>query len=162
MLFCCLQLVITVICQMTSSAATSIYAQGDIKWYAIYKSVMNLLPILVTYLAYSLGGAPYWSYIAMIVIWATGGDIVVAYYASKLSGLAISDLLKGVVAPVVCVAALMAAIGYLPQLFIQECFLRLLLSCMVTSVIFCLLVWQFVFRSQERCMVVSMLKSRFC
>ena len=161
MLFCCLQLVITVICQMTSSAATSIYAQGDIKWYAIYKSVMNLSPILVTYLAYSLGGSPYWLYIAMIAFWATGGDFVVARYASKFSGLSMSDLLKGVVTPVICVAALMAAIGYLPQLFMRECFLRLLLSCMVTSVIFCLLVWQFVFRKHERSMVVSMLKSRF-
>ena len=82
-MFCCLQLVITIICQMTSSAATAIYAEGNIKWYAIYKSVMNFAPVLLTYIAFTFHGAPYWLYITMIAIWAIGGDCVILHYARK-------------------------------------------------------------------------------
>lgn len=82
-LFCALQLVITIICQMTSSAATAIYAEGNIKWYAIYKSVMNLAPVLLTYIAFTFHGAPYWLYVTMVAIWAIGGDCVILCYAKK-------------------------------------------------------------------------------
>lgn len=54
-MFCCMQLIVTVICQLTNSAATAIYAEGNIKRYAIYKSIMNVLPVCFTYLAYTLG-----------------------------------------------------------------------------------------------------------
>lgn len=82
-LFCALQLVITIICQMTNSAATAIYAEGNIKWYAIYKSVMNLAPVLLTYIAFTFHGAPYWLYVTMVAIWAIGGDCVILCYAKK-------------------------------------------------------------------------------
>lgn len=83
-LFCALQLVITIICQMTNSAATAIYAEGNIKWYAIYKSVMNLAPVLLTYIAFTFHGAPYWLYVTMVAIWAIGGDCVILCYAKNV------------------------------------------------------------------------------
>ena len=159
-LFCCLQLVITIICQMTSSVATSIYAEGNIKWYAIYKSVMNLAPVLLTYIAFAFHGAPYWLYIMMIAIWAIGGDCVILRYASKQCRLQTTDFLKKIFVPVWLVMALMFLCGYIPQIFLNESFLRLVLSVLSTSLVFGISIWFFVFKAQERNFIVSTIKSK--
>lgn len=159
-LFCCLQLVITIICQMASSAATSIYAQGNIKWYAIYKSVMNVVPIIATYIAYIFGGAPYWLYIAMITIWAIGGNIVIIRYANKVSNLKIIAFFREIVFPVISVVILMLALGYLPQLLMVEGFYRLIVSCVITSLVFIFMIWWRIFTNKERQMVNDFVKKK--
>lgn len=159
-LFCCLQLVITIICQMASSAATSIYAQGNIKWYAIYKSVMNVVPIIATYIAYIFGGAPYWLYIAMITIWAIGGNIVIIRYANKVSNLKIIAFFREIVFPVISVVILMLALGYLPQLLMVEGFYRFIVSCVITSLVFILMIWWRIFTNKERQMVNDFVKKK--
>lgn len=159
-LFCCLQLVLTIICQMTSSAATAIYAEGNIKWYAIYKSIMNLAPILVTYIAYVCHGAPYWLYIAMITFWAIGGDSVIIYYANRQCNFPVIAFLKEVLFPIWAIVALMFFIGYLPQMVMIESFARLLVSVLMTSIVFALSIWLFVFKNQERQMVLSAIKTK--
>ncbi|MGO5246713.1 hypothetical protein ACTQ16_15825 [Prevotella sp. LCP21S3_D2] len=159
-LFCCLQLVITIICQMASSAATSIYAQGNIKWYAIYKSVMNVVPIIATYIAYIFGGAPYWLYIAMITIWAIGGNIVIIRYANKVSNLKIIAFFREIVFPVISVVILMLALGYLPQLLMVEGFYRFIVSCVITSLVFILMIWWRIFTNKERQMLNDFVKKK--
>lgn len=159
-LFCCLQLVITIVCQMTSSAATAIYAEGNIKWYAIYKSVMNLAPVLLTYITFTFHGAPYWLYITMIAIWAIGGDCVILRYASKQCRLRTTNFLKEVFAPVLLVVALMFFCGYVPHILLNESFLRLIFCVLTTSIVFCVSIWFLVFKAQERDIIVSMIKSK--
>lgn len=159
-LFCCLQLVITIICQMTSSASTAIYAEGNIKWYAIYKSVMNLAPVLLTYIAFSFHGAPYWLYVTMIAIWAVGGDCVILYYAKKICNLSFLVFAKEVFVPVVLVLALMFVCGYLPQIFMEMSFGRLLISIFTTSVVFFIAIWLFVFKRHEKNNVLSIIKAK--
>lgn len=159
-LFCCLQLVITIICQMASSAATSIYAQGNIKWYAIYKSMMNIAPVIVTYIAYILGGAPYWLYIAMITIWAVGGNMVIIRYANKVSNLKIITFFREIVFPVISVVILMLALGYLPQLLMVEGFSRLIVSCVITSLVFIFMMWRRIFTNNERQMVIDFVRKK--
>lgn len=159
-LFCCLQLVITIICQMASSAATSVYAQGNIKWYAIYKSVMNVVPIIATYIAYIFGGAPYWLYIAMITIWAIGGNIVIIRYANKVSNLKIIAFFREIVSPVISVVILMLALGYLPQLLMVEGFYRFIVSCVITSLVFIFMIWWRIFTNKERQMVNDFVKKK--
>lgn len=159
-LFCCLQLVITIICQMASSAATSVYAQGNIKWYAIYKSVMNVVPIIATYIAYIFGGAPYWLYIAMITIWAIGGNIVIIRYANKVSNLKIIAFFREIVFPVISVVIFMLALGYLPQLLMVEGFYRFIVSCVITSLVFIFMIWWRIFTNKERQMVNDFVKKK--
>lgn len=159
-LFCCLQLVITIICQMTSSAATAIYAEGNIKWYAIYKSVMNLTPVLLTYIAFAFHGAPYWLYITMIAIWAIGGDCVILRYACKQCRLQTTNFLKEVFTPVLLVAALMLLCGYIPHKFLSESFLRLFICVLTTSLVFGISIWLLVFKAQERKNIISIIGSK--
>ena len=132
-LFCTLQLVHTVVSQMTTSAATAIYAQGNIKNYAIYKSIMNAAPVFVTWICFELGCGPAWLYIPMILIWGIGGDIVVVRYAGKYCGLTVPLFLRGVLLPVFIVAVCMVSLGLLPSLLLEQGVLRLLLCGVCTT-----------------------------
>ncbi len=133
-LFCHLQIIIGIICQMTNSASTAIYAQGDIKWYAIYKSMMNAAPIFFSYVSFIGGGKPYWLYIPMIIIWGIGGNIVIVIYARKLCGLSIKHFIYGVLLPVLFVSFTMFSSGCIIQFFLDESFLRFIASCITSSV----------------------------
>ena len=157
-LFCAMQLIITIICQMANSAATSIYAIGKIKGYAIFKSMMNIAPVFLTFIAYNLGGAPYWLYIFMILIWSIGGNIVIIYYTNKQCHLKVLDFIRQVVVPVLGISMMMIVVGSLIQLIMEECFLRLLFTCFITTTVFVILIWMFILRSNERSMILKQVK----
>ena len=159
-LFCAMQLIITIICQLANSAATSIYAIGNIKGYAIFKSIMNIAPVFLTFIAYNLGGAPYWLYIFMILIWSIGGNIVIIYYSNKQCHLRVLDFIRQVVAPVMGISMMMLIVGSLTQLIMEECFVRLLFTCFVTTTVFVILIWMFILSYNERNMILKQVKHK--
>lgn len=132
-LFCDLQIIVGIICQMASGASTAVYAKGNIKWYAIYKSVMNALPLILTFACFKMGGAPYWLYIPMIVVWGIGGDIVIVKYANQYCNLSVQNYIYSVVFPVIKVVAAMLVLGFIVQYSFTESFLRLVLTCIATT-----------------------------
>lgn len=149
-IFCCCQLIITIVCQMAGSTATAIYAQGKIKWYAIYKTIMNLSPILVTYCAYALGGAPYWFYIIMITIWAIGGDIVIIYYGKKTCGITYCSFFYEIIWPIIVVVICMSLGAILINLCLPESCLRLFVCTSITTILFFLAIWNIGMNNKER------------
>ena len=157
-LFCDLQIVVGIICQMANSASTAVYAQGDIKWYAIYKSVMNASPVILAYVSFVLGGQPYWLYIPMILIWGVGGDVVIVRYAKKQCGLAVRQFLIGVVTPVLVVTIAMVTFGYAIKFAFDESFLRLVITCIMTTVGMVVALLLFGITHEERTSVYAILK----
>lgn len=153
--FCILQLVQTIICQMANPAATAVYAQGDIKWYAVFKSIMNIMPLILTYISFCYGASPIWLYILMIVFWAIGGDIFIIKYAKKKCGLIISNYLKSVVYPIIIMGSSMLIIGCLPKLLISECFARLIITIFLTSVILIVTCYTWGINNSEKQIVKS-------
>lgn len=132
-LFCVLQLIQTIICQMASSAATEVYAKGDIKGYAVYKSVMNFLPIVITYIAFKFGGSPLWLYLPMIIVWGIGGNMVIIHYAHTKCNLSIHHYLNEVVLPVFLVTLVMIMFGSITLLSFRPSLLRLISTCCMTT-----------------------------
>lgn len=131
--FCVLQLVQTIICQMANPAATAVYAQGNIKGYAIYKSIMNILPLFLSFVSFEFGASPIWLYIPMIVVWAIGGDIVIVRYAQKKCALKIADYLTTVCKPVASVCCCMVLLGMTVCLFLDTGMLRLVLTFVLST-----------------------------
>lgn len=158
-LFCQLQLVNTVILQMAHGASTAVYAQGDIKEYAVYKSLMNILPIIVTYISFKLGGGPCWLYIPMLVFGAVGGDIVIVVYAGIKCGMSPALFLRRVLLPVVLICALMTAAGLVPVFCLGSGFLRLVLTGLATTAALAAGLYVFGLTSEEKCQAVSMLRN---
>lgn len=131
--FVVMQLIQSIITQMANSASTAVYAQGDIKAYAIWKSVMNAMPLILTWIAFRVGGSPIWLYIPMIVVWAIGGDIVIIYFAKRRCGLNISEYASKVLLPLVYTSSMMVLFGLVPVLLVEESFVRLCSTCLVTT-----------------------------
>ena len=156
-LFCRLQIVVGLIFQMADSASSAIYAQGNIKWYAIYKSLMNLLPLIIAYISFALGGAPYWLYVPLVVVWGIGGDIVIVRYAQKLCGIPVMLFVKGVLARVMGVSIVMLLLGCSVKFFLDESFLRLILCCLLTTVGLLISLLSFGMSNEERCRVMQLI-----
>lgn len=156
--FCTLQLTMTLITQMADSASTAVYAQGDIKHYAIWKSVMNASPVLLTWIAFQLGGSPEWLYIPMIVVWAAGGDVVIIYYAKQKCGLSVSDYLKLVIAPLIGTAVLMLAFGIIPLFLLQSTFLRVVITSLATTSGLLLAAFLFAMTKEEKAQLATMIR----
>ena len=150
--------VVGVICQMTGSASSAIYAQGNIKWYAIYKSLMNLLPVIIAYVSFAFGCAPYWLYVPMVVVWGIGGDIVIVRYAQKLCGISILLFVKRVLAPVLGASLMMLLMGWSSKFFVEECYLRLISCCLLTTVGLLVSLLTFGMSNDERLRVMKMLR----
>lgn len=159
-LFCCLQIIVSVICQTASSAATAIYAQGNIKWYTIYKSVMNLAPIIITYISYVLGGGPYWLYVSMIIVWALGGNIVIVYYANRLCGMSVKSFFIEVILPVCIVCSVMLCGGLIVKLLVKEGGMRFVLCSLMTTLLFVFSIWKGVLKQEERYLFLSIVRNR--
>ena len=132
--FIVLQLVQSIILQMANSASTAIYAQGDIKHYAIWKSITNAMPVVLVWIAFRNGGGPIWLYIPMIAVWAIGGDLVILYYAKKQCGLNIIYYIRFVLMPLIGTSIFMFVIGGIPSLFMETGFMRLMITCIATTV----------------------------
>ena len=163
-IFVVLQLIQGIIVQMANSASTAVYAQGSIKEYAIWKSVTNSLPVLLTWIAFRLGGGPLWLYIPMIVVWAFGGDFVILYYANKQCDLSIRDYLNQVILPLLFTAIGMIACGIIPFLLLNEGWIRLLITCIATTIGMCFVCWFYAITAEEKEMlmrfVLSFVKNR--
>lgn len=149
-IFVILQLVLGIITQMAMSAATAVYAQGDIKHYAIWKSIMNALPVIITWIAFNFGCSPIWLYLPMIVVWGIGGDIVIVLFAQKQCGMSAKVYSKEVLFPLTATVIIMLLGGCVPLLLMREGFFRLIITCIATSmgmVLSCIL---FVIKDDEK------------
>ncbi len=158
-LFVVLQLIQGIILQLASSASTAIYAQGDIKNFAIWKSIMNSLPLFFTWLAFRSGGGPVWLYIPMIMFWGVAGDICIIYYAKIKCNLSISVYIKKVIVPVLGVAVIMTMLGIMPMFILKEGFARLIFTCLATSVGMGLAAWYFATTDVEKQQIKHVIKS---
>lgn len=149
-LYCILQLVQTIIIQTANSAATAIYAQGDIKGYALFKSIMNVMPILLVWFAFTLGGGPIWLYVPMIVVWAIGGNVVILVYAKKKCDLSVSVYLKNVMLPLLGTAFMMLLFGMISAFLFENGPIKLIITCVLTTMAMILSMFLFSITKEEK------------
>lgn len=109
--FCQLQLIQTAIVQVAAPSATAVYGRGDIKNYAIWKSIMNIMPLMLTIIAFFCKGSPVWLYLSSIIFMGIGGDIVIVLYAKKKCGLPIKQYIYSVVLPIFFTTLIMVILG---------------------------------------------------
>lgn len=133
-LFVVLQLAQTIIVQIADSASIAIYAKGDIKHYAILKSLMNATPLITVWIAFKMGGGPVWLYIPMLIIWGVGGDLVIIYYANCKCGLDVKVYISNVVLPIIGTLFIMLFSGTLPISYMEDGFGRLIFTFLATSI----------------------------
>lgn len=115
-----LQIVRTMLEQLTISLTTALAARGIIKQFNIASLVFNLLPIPVLCLLFAGGASPWWFYIVILASMVVVEAMVKLYYCHRLCGLRLGDYARAVLLPTAGVTAAMFAAGYLPYLLHME------------------------------------------
>lgn len=162
-IFVVLQLVQNIILQTASTASSAVYARGDIKAYAIWKSVMNTLPVMLVWVAFQMGGGPIWLYVPMIVVWAIGGNIVIIYYAKRKCGLNACEYLNKVIVPLTGTVLLMLVLGIIPTVTMSTGFMRFVVTCLATTIGMFIAALLFAMTKEEKTMVKELVcKARNC
>lgn len=134
-IFCQLQLIQTVIIQVASPIATAIYGNGDIKKYAIWKSLMNILPIVLSIFAFSYEGSPIWLYLSLIIFMGLGGNIVIIYFGKEKCDLSPKLFFKNAVFPIIGMTAMMIISGFIFNRVVHADNIISLFMCFIVTTI---------------------------
>lgn len=138
-LFCVLQLLRTLIEQLTVGLLSMIRAHGKIKGLSIMRGILNIMPFITTVIAFSKGLAPFWMYVFWISFWSVGGGIVIMYLSNHLFDLYYTVYLKNVIIPCLIISIIpliiIKSIQFLPigliSKFFWEVFLYLISFIMI-------------------------------
>lgn len=127
-LFAQLQIVRTLIEQLTISYGTAIAAEGKIAKYNVVLSVLNLLPVSLLFILFSNGFAPVTMYVLNISIFGILVALVKVFFAKKNCGLKYSIFVKKILFPSITTFVLSFSIAFVPKLYMDPSWNRLALT----------------------------------
>lgn len=156
-LFCQLQLVRICIEMLTLSLSSSIMAYGDIKNYNIYRSIINLTPLITSVILFQYNFAPYWIYINWILGWSVLGGIINVVYAHKKVSLAYSHYIKIVLLPSLKVLILPVFIVVLCHYLVTQLYLQIIITFASWSLLL-ILCWKYLLFMSEKQQIKAFLK----
>lgn len=87
--------------------------------------------------------------------------IVRLYYGKKVVGISPWACTREVLLPTVAILGLSTAVGVIPRLCLSECFARVIITTIVTEVVFLPLAWFMVLRRDERAFVTDRILKKF-
>ena len=158
-LFCQLQCVRILLEQMTNGVGPAIYATGNIKNYTIYKSIVNIMPLVIVPIAFHFGMAPYWLYIIWIICWNIFGTATAIYFAHVLVGLSIKDYLQQVLQKCLIVVGITVVPFFVLKSF-NPTLIVTLVGIAVDIILFVVLGWFVIMNQNERQLVHQMVTSK--
>ena len=158
-LFCVMLLIRSLLNQLVTVYAECVYASNDIRNYCIIKGILNILPIPLVYLSFSLGGAPYMLYVMLFVCWELLGGAVVVLFNKKMYGLVVGQYLKDVVAPCIATLVLEFAIGATIAIIMDETFARAAVNTVCVTLAFAACSYFFVLTTDEKVLVARQIAS---
>lgn len=134
-LFAQLQLLRSILEQLTITLGSVISANGKIRNYSLYKSILSVIPILLTYIVFLYGLPPYSMYIIWILCGGVFGGIVGLYYAKKLCNMSISLFVKSVLIPCMLISLSMTVGGFIVNNIFSPSLVRLFITMVTTSLL---------------------------
>lgn len=155
-LFCQLQLIRSLMEGLTGYIPTLVAAKGNIKGISISKSILSILPLLLTFISFLNGSSPYWLYIWWIVCWGVFNDIVSIYYAHILCELKIKDYMKITLYPIIIISLTMSFACFSIITLMHESFLRLILTFSISIIAFVFTVYK-TMSKKEKIIVIPLI-----
>lgn len=139
-LFVQLALVRSLSDQLSISISSAVEAQGDIKSFNIGKSILRLLPIIVTAIFFYYGMQAYWLYIIWILFGSLSCSAWHVFCAMKKCQLHLESYLRQVLAPSLLLSAGMALFSYMGVHCMEESLLRLMITFCLSSISFLVMI----------------------
>lgn len=148
-LFVRLQLLRSLIEQITIMIGGTVSAQGNIQSFTKLKSLLNSMPLILTFIFFTFNYPPYFLYISWIIAGGFLGGGVSLYYSKKICGLKYYDFYKIVFIPSLFISLIMFAFGMIPKYLLDESIERFLLVCFMTTISFIISLFYMFLSKQE-------------
>lgn len=148
-IFCQLLLIRNLIEQLFITLVTAISAVGNIRSFQLYASVLAFFPLIISYLFFYWGYAPYTLYI-VFVFYSIICSANILYFARKLFSLPVIVFLKKVVLP--CVASFTIALitSCIPHVLMQQGLKRFIVVGGISLISLLISIWFIAFSQQEK------------
>lgn len=134
-LFVRLQLIRGLLEGFTMPLKKTLEAKGQIKQYNIAVFVLNLVPIILLSILYTIGLDPYWHYIIAIMFMVVIVDAIKVYYCKLYCQLNLKVLANVVFLPCTLITILAFIMGIIPTVICEMSFIRLILTTILTTII---------------------------
>jgi len=153
-----LLLIRTLIEQTTIVFSSSLAAEGRIKALNKWICFVELLPLALSYLLFSLGFSPIWMYIVGILTYGLMFSAVHLYYMHANCGMSYADFLYRVALPVAALTTIVLAVDIIPLYLMQQGLERLVCVLLLSALSFCLALFFVGLSSQERAVFIHQLQ----
>lgn len=150
------QMIIAMMEQLTVTLGTTINATGKIKEQNIFGSLARFLPLFIYIPLFAYGAQPYWLYVIVFINFGFVINGFTLYQCKKYCGLDISYYNRNVLFPCIGCSILSLAIGFTTYLFLEEGFVRLILSTVFSLAIYFVCMLTFAFNKEERHIIKSL------
>lgn len=148
-IFTSLQLIRSLIEQPYLLLTTGIGAVGKIKYFQIFDSIINVFPLIVSYILFSIGYPPYTLYFVFIVFAIVKG-LNTIYFAKIKFNLQMLDFLKKVIFRCFISFIVIIMLTSIPLFFMNDGFNRLLVIMFINTILFSIVVMYFGLLKDER------------
>lgn len=139
-IFVRLMLINALVSKCTFEIVKAIQAVGQIRKFQVTESILYLINIPFAYMVFKLGAPPYAIFIVFIAV-SFFIAIMRLYFGKHLTNLKVDDFLKKGILPVLFPAICAFTVALVPQFFLEEGFLRLLVVTIAAVSVLAILFW---------------------
>ena len=126
--------------QLYRTLSIAIISVGNIKQLQITNAILNIFPLLISYLLFHLGYPAYYLYVVFLIYALLQGGVYI-YFAKKECGMSINSYFKEVVVKTIVPFVIILLIVAVPHFFMEEGGYRLLIVLLVHLFAFPSVIW---------------------
>ncbi len=149
-IFCRLAILRTLIEQLTLPLNTAINAQGEIKKYTVFRSLLYLIPLPLIFILFLNGFPAYSMLIVTLLIGGVADGINSLYFAIVKCKVILSEYIRIVFMKVFWVFLVSVFFGFLPLFFLGDSIQRLLLVMSMSMISFLFMFYFYGLAKEER------------
>lgn len=148
--FARLQIIKSLIEQMTIVFGNSIAAEGRIAKFNTTAAIINLVPLVLIYNLFSLGFSPIFMYVVNISLFGVALSWLKVYFMHRNCGLPYRLFFRKIFTPIIIVFGCVFLFSSIPLFFMAPSFIRLIIVIGVSIVSFFFFFWTIGTNSQEK------------
>jgi O-antigen/teichoic acid export membrane protein len=157
-LFCRLLLIKNLFEQSYTTLTATIAAVGNIKKFQLVNSIINMLPLIISYFLFYKGFPAYFLYISFL-IYSLVQAIIVIYFAKINCGMSVMTYMKEVILRCWLSLILVVAITFIPLYFLETGLIRLFMVLLISFISSIVIIALIGFTKEEKLKLTTIIKS---
>lgn len=157
-IFCRLLLIRNLIEQLYVPLSNSIAAQGNIKKYQIYTSVLNFFPLLISFILFKFQFPPQALYIVFIIYALLSFGITV-FFTYENCSLPIDVFFSNIVVRTLFSLLIVSLLALIPTFFLSEGLLRLIIIFSIVFISAIVIIWVWGLSKDEKMKIIKLISN---